>query len=81
MTVRAYVLVNCEAKKAAEVQKALQGRPGIHVADVVMGPHDVILTVEAGDLHDLGHFVIADIHGVPGVINTLTYPVVEAPPA
>ena len=77
MTSRAYVLITAEAGKASEVQRALQGRSGVHAADIVIGPHDLILSVEAGDLNEIGKLVLNEIHGTSGVVNTLTYPVVE----
>jgi DNA-binding Lrp family transcriptional regulator len=76
--VRAYILVKAEPGKAAEVQRALRGRPGLHAVDIVIGPHDLILSVEAADLNAVGTMVMDEIHGVAGVSNTLTYPVVEA---
>jgi DNA-binding Lrp family transcriptional regulator len=79
MTARAYVLIQTQATRTAEVQRALRGQPGIHAADIVIGPHDLILSVEAADLHAIGTMVMDQIHGIGGVVNTLTYPVVEPP--
>ena len=78
MMVRAYVLVKADPGRAAEVQRALRGRPGIQSVDIVIGPHDLVLAVEAADLNAIGTMVMDEIHGVAGVSNTLTYPVVEA---
>ncbi len=77
---RAYVLVNVETGKAEEVRGALRGRPGIHSADIVIGPHDVIASIEAADLNEIAALVLNEIHGIPGVRNTLTYPIVETAP-
>jgi DNA-binding Lrp family transcriptional regulator len=55
----------------------LRGRPGVHAADIIIGPHDIILAVEAADLNEIGRLVMDEIHGIDGVANTLTYPVVE----
>lgn len=79
MTARAYVLIQAQATRTADVQRALRGKPGIHAADIVIGPHDLILSVEAADLHAIGRLVMDEIHGISGVVNTLTYPVVEPP--
>jgi len=77
-TTRAYVLIKTEPGKTAEVQRALKTRPGVRSADIVIGPHDIVLSIEAADLNTIGTMVMDDIHGVSGVANTLTYPVVEA---
>ncbi len=74
---RAYVLVNTRAGTTQAVQQALQAKPGIRTADIVVGPHDVIVLLEAADLNDVARFVLREVHGTEGVLNTLTYPVVE----
>jgi DNA-binding Lrp family transcriptional regulator len=75
---RAYVLIKTEAGKATTVQQALQGKPGIHSVDLVIGPHDIVITAEAADLNAIGKLVLDDIHGIGGVVNTLTCPVIES---
>lgn len=74
---KAYVLIKTQVGKTEGVQAALRGRPGIQAADVIIGPFDVVAVVEAGDLNDIGRLVLNEIHGIPGVENTLTCPVVE----
>ncbi len=76
---RAYVLVNTEPGQTGAVQQALRARPGIHAADLVIGPYDLILQLEAADIHAIGKLVMTEIRGVAGVLNTLTCPVVEPP--
>lgn len=77
MTTRAYVLIKVEAGEVEPVQRELQARPGIHSAEIVVGPHDIIAVVEAADLNGVGKLVLNEIHGVGGVVNTLTCPVVQ----
>jgi uncharacterized protein with GYD domain len=80
MTARAFVLVNTAAGKAPAVRDALgrEGGPSIHGVDVVIGPHDLVVSVEAADMDALAKLVLDTIHGIDGVVNTLTYPVVQA---
>ena len=44
---------------------------------MIIGPYDVIAQVQGADLNDVGRLVLNTIHGVPGVENTLTCPVVD----
>lgn len=76
---RAYVLIKTEVGKTESVQQALRSRPGVRAADVIIGPHDIIAMVEAADLNSVGKMVLNEIHGVSGVENTLTCPVVDSP--
>jgi DNA-binding Lrp family transcriptional regulator len=77
VTTRAYVLIKAEAGKVEAAQRQLQGRPGIRSAEIVVGAHDIIALVEAADLNGIGKLVLTEIHGVGGVANTLTCPVVQ----
>lgn len=73
---QAYVLVETTTGKAAHVAEAARKIPGVQRADVVMGPHDVIILLE-GDDRTLGSVLIEKIRGLEGVEHTLTYMVVE----
>ena len=75
---RAYILVNAQAGSAPSIQRALEGHPGVRTADLVIGSHDLVLVVEGADIQEIAKFVLNEVHGTPGVSNTLTYPVVEA---
>lgn len=72
MPVKAYVLIETSVGKARDVVKALQGVPHVTGADMVTGPHDVIVVVEADTLDAVGEIVTRRIHPVPGVTRTLT---------
>jgi DNA-binding Lrp family transcriptional regulator len=74
---RAYVLINTEVGQTENVQRALRAQPGVLTADVIIGPYDIIAVVQAHDLNDVGKLVLREVHGIPGVDNTLTCPVVE----
>ena len=75
--VQAYILVQTEVGKAAEVAIAIGKISGVNQADDVTGPYDVIVRAEAGNVDDLGRLVVAQIQGVPGITRTLTCPIVH----
>lgn len=74
---RAYVLIKTEVGKTEAVQQRLRKRQGVEAADVIIGPYDIIAVVQASDLNAVGKLVLTEIHGVDGVENTLTCPVVD----
>ena len=77
MTVKAYILVQTDVGKAAEVAQAIDELSGVLTADDVTGPYDVIVTAEAPSVDDLGRLVVAQLQKVPGITRTVTCPVVH----
>jgi DNA-binding Lrp family transcriptional regulator len=75
--VQAYILVQTEVGKAADVAMAIGLISGVNQADDVTGPYDVIVRAEADNVNDLGRLVVAQIQGVPGITRTLTCPIVH----
>jgi DNA-binding Lrp family transcriptional regulator len=75
--VHAYILVQTEVGKAAEVASAIAGISGVTQADDVTGPYDVIVRAEADNVDDLGKLVVAQIQSVVGITRTLTCPIVH----
>ena len=75
--VQAYILVQTEVGKAAEVALAIAQITGVTQADDVTGPYDVIVRAEADNVDDLGRLVVAQIQGVAGITRTLTCPIVH----
>lgn len=73
---RAYVLVEAAVGKAKVVYDAVKGLhvPDTQVAlvDVVTGPFDVIVLIEADDLDRLGRAVSEGIQRIDGVQRTTT---------
>jgi len=76
-TVHAYILIQTEVGKSAEVTDAIRQLPGITLAEDVTGPYDVIVRSEATDMNELGRQVVAKVQAVPGITRTLTCPVVH----
>jgi DNA-binding Lrp family transcriptional regulator len=75
--VQAFVLIQAEVGRSAEVAGAVGKIPGVRFADVVNGPYDVIVRAEAADIDGLGKLIVAKVQAVPGVTRTLTCPVVH----
>lgn len=77
MAVRAYVLIQTEVGKAANVAQAVRAIDGVLSAEDVTGPYDVIVTAESGSVDDLGKMVVSRVQMVDGITRTLTCPVVN----
>jgi DNA-binding Lrp family transcriptional regulator len=75
--VQAYILIQTEVGKAAEVAAALGELPGVTHAEDITGPYDVIVRAEAADMGQLTSLVTAHMHPVPGLTRTITCPVVH----
>ncbi|MGA9101949.1 Lrp/AsnC ligand binding domain-containing protein [Aeromicrobium sp.] len=76
MVVQAYVLVQTEVGKAADVAKAIAAIKGVTLAEDVTGPYDVIVRAEGPTVDELGALVVSSIQNVPGITRTLTCPIV-----
>jgi DNA-binding Lrp family transcriptional regulator len=77
VTVQAYILVQTEVGKAAEVALEIGQIIGVTLAEDVTGPYDVIVRAEARNVDELGKLVVARVQGVTGITRTLTCPVVH----
>jgi DNA-binding Lrp family transcriptional regulator len=77
VVVQAYILIQTEVGKAADVARQIAEIEGVTTAEDVTGPYDVIVRAEARNVDDLGKLVVARVQGVPGITRTLTCPVVH----
>ena len=75
--VTAYILVQTEVGKAAQVAEKIVELEGVQQAEDVTGPYDVIVRAEARDIDELGKLVVARVQAVEGITRTLTCPVVH----
>ena len=75
--VQAYILIQTEVGKAAQVAKEVADISGVTEAEDVTGPYDVIVRAEATTVDELGKLVVARIQSVEGITRTLTCPVVH----
>jgi DNA-binding Lrp family transcriptional regulator len=77
MVVQAYILIQTDVGKAAEVAAAIAEVKGVTLAEDVTGPYDVIVRAEASNVDELGKLVVARVQAVEGLTRTLTCPVVH----
>ncbi len=77
MTVHAYVLIQTEVGKAANVARQIDAIDGVVSAEDVTGPYDVIARAEDGSVDQLGHLVVSEIQRIEGITRTVTCPVVN----
>ena len=77
MAVEAYVLIQAEVGKAAEVASACAEISGVLSAEDVTGPYDCIVRAKAETVDELGKLVVSAIQGVHGITRTLTCPIVH----
>ena len=83
---RIYILLDIVDDKAKQAVQVLQGSPGVAMADVVEGPPDVIIVMEAAERQQLAKLVtqaIASVEAMPehvcllptrDILNTATFP-------
>ena len=77
MVVQAYILIQTDVGKAADVAREIAQVKGVTLAEDVTGPYDVIVRAEASNVDELGQLVVARVQNVPGITRTLTCPVVH----
>lgn len=75
--IEAYVLIQAEIGKAAEVLAEIRDIAAVDFAVVVAGPYDVLAHVAAKDVNSLGKLAVSEVQAVNGVSRTLTCPVVH----
>jgi DNA-binding Lrp family transcriptional regulator len=75
--VTAYILIQTEVGKAAQVAKDILDITGVQQAHAVTGPYDVIVRAEAQNIDELGQLVVARVQAVNGITRTLTCPIVR----
>lgn len=72
MAIRAYVLIEAAVGKVARVVKALRQIHDISEVDVVAGPYDIIVRIEAPSADAVGRLVMEKIHQIEGINYTMT---------
>ncbi len=75
--VAAYVLIQTEVGKAAQVASEVADIAGVKSSEAVTGPYDCIVHAEAEDMDALGKLVVARVQAIEGITRTLTCPVVK----
>ncbi|MFD1247527.1 Lrp/AsnC family transcriptional regulator [Nocardioides ginsengisoli] len=75
--VQAYILIQTDVGKAAEVAHEVGQIAGVTLAEDVTGPYDVIVRAEARNVDELGKLVVSKVQNLEGITRTLTCPVVH----
>lgn len=69
---KAFVLIETQVGRAREVVANMEKMKGVASVDAVTGPYDIIATVEAESLNEIGDIVTQIIHPVGGISRTVT---------
>lgn len=77
MAVTAYILIQTEVGKAAQVAEEVRAIAGVTSADDVTGPYDVIAQAQSDNMDELGKMVVSNVQLIDGITRTLTCPVVN----
>ena len=77
MVVQAYILIQTDVGKAADVARAIAQVKGVTLAEDVTGPYDVIVRAEADSIDALGKMVVSRMQLTDGVTRTLTCPIIN----
>lgn len=72
----AYVYLHVEPGKMSDVLAGLASKSQVRRATAVIGAWDVLMHAEGPDLATIATQVLSEIHHVPGVLRTVTAPVV-----
>jgi DNA-binding Lrp family transcriptional regulator len=74
--IEAFVLVQVDVTVGRKVGDEIARIPGVKLAQVVTGPYDVVVRIEADTMELIGK-LIDEIQKIAGVTRTLTCPVIR----
>ena len=77
MAVSAYILIQTDVGRAADVTRTLRSIEGFDEANDVTGPYDVIAKATASSVDDLGRLVVSQLQRIDGVTRTVTCPIIN----
>ncbi len=69
---KAYILLKVRPGDLNPALEQIRKIRGVQKAQMVFGPYDAVIEVEAADLNSLGKIIAREIQPVPGVRETLT---------
>jgi DNA-binding Lrp family transcriptional regulator len=72
----AYVYIRIASGSMAQTLAGLSSKPGIKRVVATIGDWDLLLYAKGESLSEIGNRVLAEVHEIPGVIQTITAPVV-----
>ncbi|MEE8413050.1 MAG: hypothetical protein V3R96_00720 [Dehalococcoidales bacterium] len=71
MSARAYVLLDVTGEKAEHVAQTLRSKPGVAIADLLEGPPDVVLMVEAPNRQKLAKLTVGALASVESMTEDI----------
>lgn len=74
--IEAFVLVQADVTVGRKVGDEIARIPGVKLSQVVTGPYDVVVRIEADTMELIGK-LIDEIQKIAGVTRTLTCPVIR----
>ncbi|HXR54276.1 MAG TPA: Lrp/AsnC ligand binding domain-containing protein [Acidimicrobiales bacterium] len=77
MSVHAYVLIQTDVGRAADVTRLVREIDGVVSAEDVTGPYDVIALLQSGSIDEVGRLVVSQVQRIDGITRTITCPVVH----
>jgi|TARA_B100000315_G_C14469515_1_gene537633 DNA-binding Lrp family transcriptional regulator len=69
---KAFVLIETAIGKTRAVATSLGQIESIKSVDTVTGPYDIIATIEAETLNDIGAVITSKVHAIDGISRTVT---------
>ncbi len=70
MTVKAYVLIVTDPGQTTQVLAAIRRIEAVKNAHEVIGPYDIIVEIEVGDLAEIPPILGAGIRRLEGIVST-----------
>ena len=72
MTTKAYVLIETQVGKSKKVVEDIRRLKGVISVDIVTGPYDAIVVLEAENLDVIGELVTSKVHLISGISRIVT---------
>ena len=72
MPTRAFILIETQVGKSREVAAAMRRMEGVKSTDIITGPYDLIVLIEAVDMSAMADLVTGELQAIRGVMRTIT---------
>lgn len=72
MAAKAYILIRTAPGLTGSICRALEASPLVRSVDMITGPYDLIVAMEATNTHELLTTVMRDIRPAAGIRDTVT---------
>jgi DNA-binding Lrp family transcriptional regulator len=72
MPLKAYIFINLSTRQVKESLFKIKATKGVGIAEAVTGPYDIVATIEAENIDEIGKLVTEEILSIEGIERTLT---------